>query len=120
MLLGVGRAPGLLPAFLVVHGFTVAAENVMLPLVVVECFGVAHLARIYGAIMLALLPGGVAGSVFAGWVFDTVGSYWTAFAVLRGAERARRRGADAAPPAGPLTAGVAVGTRRRGRRGCRH
>src|SRR5262249_52400135 len=44
VLLGVGRLPGLLPLFLVVHGFTVAAENVMLPLVVVECFGVRHLA----------------------------------------------------------------------------
>jgi MFS family permease len=80
LLLGVGHAPGLLPAFLVIHGFTVAAENVMLPLVVAECFGVAHMARIYGAIMLALLPGGVAGSVFAGWIFDTVGNYWMAFA----------------------------------------
>ena len=79
LLLGVAQVPGLLPAFLVIHGFTVAAENVMLPLVVAECFGVAHMARIYGAIMLALLPGGVAGSVFAGWVFDTVGSYWPAF-----------------------------------------
>ena len=65
------RRPGATPAaglFLVVHGFTVAAENVMLPLVVVECFGVRHLAQIYGALMLALLPGGLAGPTFAGWV----------------------------------------------------
>ena len=82
LLLAVGRMPGLLPAFLTIHGFTVAAENVMLPLVIAECFGVAHLARIYGAIMLALLPGGMAGSVFAGFVFDTLGSYWVAFATF--------------------------------------
>src|SRR4029450_7986449 len=82
LLLGGGRAPGLLPVFLVVHGFTVAAENVMLPLVVVECFGVRHLAQIYGALMLALLPGGVAGPTFAGWVYDRLGSYWPAFAVF--------------------------------------
>jgi MFS family permease len=82
VLLGVGRAPALLPAFLVVHGFTVAAENVMLPLVVVECFGVRHLAQIYGALMLVLLPGGLAGPTFAGWVYDRLGSYWPAFAVF--------------------------------------
>ncbi len=81
-LLAVGRAPWLLPVFLVVHGFTVAAENVMLPLVVVECFGVRHLARIYGALMLALLPGGLAGPTFAGWVHDRLGTYWPAFVVF--------------------------------------
>ncbi len=81
-LLAVGRVPALLPVFLVVHGITVAAENVMLPLVVVECFGVRHLARIYGALMLALLPGGLAGPTFAGWMHDRLGTYWPAFAVF--------------------------------------
>ncbi|MGH7818938.1 MAG: MFS transporter, partial [Candidatus Binatia bacterium] len=78
-LLFVGEAPALLPAFLIVHGFTVAAENVVLPLIVADCFGVRHLARIYGAIMLMLLPGGVLGPVFAGYAFDTFGSYRVAF-----------------------------------------
>jgi MFS family permease len=81
-LLFVGGAPALLPVFLVVHGFTVAAENVVIPLMVGECFGVPHLARIYGAIMLVLLPAGVAGPVFAGYVFDALGSYWPAFATF--------------------------------------
>jgi len=85
MLLFVGRAPGLLPVYLTIHGFTVAAENVVLPLVIVECFGVRHLARIYGVIMFMLLPGGTFGPVFAGSVFDTVGDYriaFTTFALL--------------------------------------
>jgi MFS family permease len=85
ILLGVGQQPTLLPVFLVIHGFTVAAENVLLPLVVAHCFGVRHLARIYGALMLMLLPGGVAGPTFAGYVFDTLGTYrpaFVAFAVL--------------------------------------
>ncbi len=81
-LLAVGRVPALLPVFLVVHGFTVAAENVIVPLVVIECFGVRHLARIYGALMLALLPGGLAGPTFAGWVFDRTGTYGPAFAAF--------------------------------------
>ena len=85
LLLALGRAPNLLPVFLVIHGLTVAAENVVLPLVVADCFGARHLARIYGAIMLMLLPGGVLGPVFAGYAFDTLGSYepaFTTFAVL--------------------------------------
>jgi MFS family permease len=81
-LLAVGRVPALLPVFLVVHGFTVAAENVVLPLVVAECFGVRHLAAIYGALMLMLLPGGVLGGVFAGWVYDRLGTYFPAFTVF--------------------------------------
>jgi MFS family permease len=82
LLLGVGQVPAVLPVFLAVHGFTVAAENVMLPLVVAECFGPRHVAQIYGALMLALLPGGVAGPMFAGRVFDTLGTYRPAFATF--------------------------------------
>ncbi len=78
LLLHVDR-PGFLVAFLVIHGFAVAAENVLLPLMVVEAFGVRHMAQIYGALMFALLPGGVAGQVFAARVHDTLGSYEVAF-----------------------------------------
>jgi MFS family permease len=74
--------PRLLAAFLVAHGIAVAAENVVLPLVVAECFGVRHLARIYGALMLTLFPGGVLGPIFAGAVFDRAGSYAPAFATF--------------------------------------
>jgi len=84
LLLFVGR-PGVLLAFLVVHGFAVAAENVLLPLIVVEAFGVAHMAQIYGALMFALLPGGVLGPIFAARLYDTLGSYdlaFTTFAAL--------------------------------------
>ncbi len=72
--------PLLLHAFLLIHGFAVAAENVMLPLIVADCFGVRHLAQIYGALMFALLPGGALGPIFAGAVFDRLGSYALAFA----------------------------------------
>jgi MFS family permease len=82
LLLGVARMPWLLPAFLTIHGFAVAAENVMLPLMVAECFGVAHVGRIYGALMTVLLPGGVLGPMFAGWMFDSGRGYWNAFAVF--------------------------------------
>ncbi len=82
LLLAVERVPAALPVFLAVHGFTVAAENVLLPLLVASCFGVRHLARIYGALMVALLPGGIAGPTVAGWVYDVSGSYRAAFALF--------------------------------------
>jgi MFS family permease len=81
-LLGVGRVPALLPVFLTIHGAAVAAENVVLPLVVAACFGTAHLARIYGALMAVLLPGGVLGPMFAAWTYDSGRGYWAAFALF--------------------------------------
>ena len=74
--------PWLLMGLLLVHGFAVAAENVLLPLIVADCFGVRNMARIYGTLMLALLPGGFLGPVFAGFVFDTTGGYGPAFATF--------------------------------------
>jgi MFS family permease len=81
LLLGVA-SPALLPVFLVAHGFTVAAENVLLPLIVADCFGVRHMAQIYGVLMIALFPGGTLGPVFAGRVFDQLGSYQSAFTIF--------------------------------------
>ncbi len=78
LLLGIG-VPALLPVFLVAHGFATAAENVLLPLVVAYCFGLRHLAQIYGALMVTLFPGGVLGPMFAGAVFDATGGYGLAF-----------------------------------------
>jgi predicted MFS family arabinose efflux permease len=81
LLLGVAR-PSLLVAFLVAHGFAVAAENVVLPLVVAQSFGVRHLASIYGALMVTLFLGGAPGPWFAGRIFDATGDYRPAFAVF--------------------------------------
>jgi MFS family permease len=81
-------APGVLPVFVVLHGAAVAAQNVTYPVVVAHCFGVEHVARIYGVLMLALAAGGLPGSVFAGAVFDRTGSYtvaWSAFALANAA-----------------------------------
>jgi MFS family permease len=78
------RLPAALPVFLAAQGFATAAENVLLPLMVAECFGARHLERIYGALMLTLLAGAL-GQIFAGAVFDRLGSYegaFTTFAVL--------------------------------------
>lgn len=72
-------APLAIPIFLVLHGVATAAEDVVVPLLVGKRFGARHLARIYGFLMLALVPGGILGPILAGWFFDTTGSYQVVF-----------------------------------------
>ncbi len=81
LLLGIPLA-GALPIFIVVHGVSTAAQNVVYPLIVAERFGTRSMARIYGTLMLALLPGGVLGPIFAGYLFDMRGSYTLAFQIF--------------------------------------
>ena len=70
--------------FILSYGIATAARDVVTPLMIVECFGVRHLAAIYGAIMLALFPGGGFGPLFAATLHDRTGSYDAAFAVFAG------------------------------------
>jgi MFS family permease len=72
----------LLWIFVAAYGFSTAARDVVYPLIVMHCFGVRYMAEIYGALMLALLPGGALGPIFAGAVHDQTGSYQLAFAVF--------------------------------------
>ncbi len=73
---------GLLNVFLLSYGFSVAARDVVYPLAIADCFGPKYLARIYGVLMLALLPGGALGPVFAAQVYDRWGEYRPAFLVF--------------------------------------
>jgi predicted MFS family arabinose efflux permease len=99
-------------AFTVGFGFATAARDVTYPLLLASCFGVGHLAAIYGALMVILLPGGILGPVFAGFSHDRLGSYAPAFAAFAALnvlalgglafvsdERAGRRVAAPASPA---------------------
>lgn len=81
-LLLVPDVPFALPLFLALHGFATAAEDVVVPLVVGRRFGTAQLASVYGVLLLALVPGGAAGPLLAGWAFDTTGSYAVVFAAF--------------------------------------
>jgi predicted MFS family arabinose efflux permease len=78
VLLAVPASP-FLQLFVVGFGFAYAARDVVYPLVIAECFGLRHLAPIYGALMVVLWPAGSLGEIFAGWCFDTTGSYAPAF-----------------------------------------
>jgi MFS family permease len=77
--------PRLIHVFVVSFGFSVAARDVVTPLIVAHCFGVRYLAQIYGVLMLTLLPGGTLGPAFAGYVHDRTGSYDVAFQALAAA-----------------------------------
>ncbi len=65
--------------FVLSYGFATAARDVVYPLVITRCFGLAHMAEIYGLIMLGLLLGGTTGPVFAAAIHDHFGSYDLAF-----------------------------------------
>ncbi|MBY0278900.1 MFS transporter, partial [Candidatus Binatia bacterium] len=78
-LLLVPDVPLAIPLFLILHGVATAAEDVVVPLVVGRRFGALHLARIYGLLLLALVPGGILGPLLAGWFFDATGSYAVVF-----------------------------------------
>lgn len=71
--------PLAIPLFLILHGVAAAAEDVVIPLFVGRRFGESHLARIYGLLMLTLVPGGILGPLIAGWFFDATGSYQVVF-----------------------------------------
>lgn len=78
-------SPLALGLFIGIYGFSSAARDVIYPLVVADCFGVRYLAQIYGALSIALWPGGTLGPLFAGRVRDLTGSYdgaLVAFALL--------------------------------------
>ena len=74
--------PRWLIPFVVTWGIASAARDVVTPMMIAECFGLRHLATIYGAVMLALLPGGGLGPLFAATVHDRTGSYAGAFLVF--------------------------------------
>ena len=68
----------LLWAFIGSFGFAYAARDVVYPLIVSDCFGLRHMAPIYGALMLTLVLG-ACGPFFAAAVHDHFGSYTLAF-----------------------------------------
>lgn len=76
--------PDLAPMWLFVgtFAFATAARDVVYPLIIADCFGVRYLAQIYGALMLALLPGGILGPIFAAAIHDRFGNYRDAFATF--------------------------------------
>jgi MFS family permease len=67
--------------FAVVFGVARGGIIPLLTVVAVELFGLRHLGSIGGAFLLCSTFGGVLGSPFAGFIFDSSGSYGLAFGI---------------------------------------
>jgi len=72
----------LLWLFVATYGISVAARDVVYPLIITRCFGLSHMAEIYGLLMLTLVIGGGLGPYFAASIHDQTGSYQFAFATF--------------------------------------
>jgi len=67
--------------FALLFGLSYAGRDVIYPLVLIDAFGVRHLAPIYGCLMATLSVGGAGGPVLTAAVRDQTGSYMPAFAI---------------------------------------
>jgi len=62
-------------------GLNIGSMAPILPAILADRFGHRHFASIYGAAFFTQTIGMVIGPVFGGWVFDTTGSYSSAFLI---------------------------------------
>ena len=74
--------PAVAWSFVLLMGFSYAARDVVTPLAIGHCFGIRYLAPLYGVLMITFPVGGSAGPIFAGYVYDELGSYQIAFASI--------------------------------------
>ena len=52
------------------------------PLIVGECFGLKAMGTIFGVLAIAAVLGGAIGPLLAGFIFDTMGTYYPAFVIF--------------------------------------
>ncbi len=69
-------------AFVLIFGYSMGAVVALQPLIVVHCFGLASLATIVGAMTVFSGLFSALGPVFAGFMYDLLGSYTLAFVVF--------------------------------------
>ena len=72
-------------AFVVVFGFAMGADYMLIPLVTAECFGLAALGKLLALIIMGYSLGQWFAPWLAGKIFDTYGSYDLAWLIMTGA-----------------------------------
>ncbi len=72
-------APGAVVAFTLLFGLGLGGAAVLVPLLVGECFGLIAFGKVLGLIMISATAGAATGPVLTGRIYDTSGSYHTAW-----------------------------------------
>ncbi len=78
----VGRSVLWLYPIAVVFGLGYGGLSAVVPRLISEYYGVRSMGALLGIIQMAFAIGGMAGALFAGYVFDKTGSYTLAFGLL--------------------------------------
>ncbi len=68
--------------FLVLYFATLSVNMIMQPLIAGRYFGRKAIGSIRGSTMAFTTPLGIAAPIYLGWVYDSTGSYLTAFTVI--------------------------------------
>jgi cyanate permease len=69
----------MLYAFFIIYGFGMGAAMTMTPVIRARYYGRMHFGTIAGISRAFNMPVGFLGPIAAGWIYDTTGSYMTAF-----------------------------------------
>jgi len=69
-------------AFLILYGIGMGADIALTPLMRARYFGRKAFGSVHGFSMMIMTPIGIAAPIYAGWVYDTTGSYMTAFTLF--------------------------------------
>lgn len=67
--------------FAIAFGSGAGAWSPQLPLIIARIFGTRHLGAIWGTVLLGEGIGGISGPIIAGYIFDSTGGYFVAFAI---------------------------------------
>ncbi|MGH9432813.1 MAG: MFS transporter, partial [Terriglobia bacterium] len=81
-LLFLARQPILVAAFVIIFGFAMGADYMLIPLITAECFGLKALGKLLALIIMGYSVGQWVAPWLAGQIFDTYHSYSVAWYIM--------------------------------------